>query len=64
LQVSSAHQPWIILCGLESAQWLTELLAVEGIFLLRGFGFAEVSAEEFKSVLLHRTQHGPSEGGI
>jgi hypothetical protein len=32
---------------------LTELLAVEGIFLLRGLGFAEVSADEFKSVLLH-----------
>src|SRR6202041_1687536 len=29
------------------------LLAVEGIFLLRGLGFVEVSAEEHKSVLLH-----------
>jgi len=29
------------------------LLAVEGIFLLRGLGFAEVSAGEIKSVLLH-----------
>ena len=29
------------------------LLAVEGIFLLRGLGFVEVSAEEQKSVLLH-----------
>ena len=29
------------------------LLAVEGIFLLRGLGFIEVSAEEQKSVLLH-----------
>jgi AcrR family transcriptional regulator len=29
------------------------LLAVEGIFLLRGLGFVEVSADELKSVLLH-----------
>src|SRR6202166_5002025 len=29
------------------------LLAVEGIFLLRGLGFVEVSAAEYKSVLLH-----------
>jgi hypothetical protein len=29
------------------------LLAVEAIFLLRGLGFVEVSAEEHKSVLLH-----------
>jgi len=29
------------------------LLAVEGIFLLRGLGFVEVSANEMKSVLLH-----------
>jgi AcrR family transcriptional regulator len=29
------------------------LLAVEGIFLLRGLGFVEVSANEQKSVLLH-----------
>jgi len=29
------------------------LLAVEGIFLLRGLGFVEVSAEEHRSVLLH-----------
>jgi hypothetical protein len=29
------------------------LLAVEGIFLLRGLGFVEVSAAEHKSVLLH-----------
>lgn len=29
------------------------LLAVEGIFLLRGLGFVEVSAEEHKSVLTH-----------
>lgn len=29
------------------------LLAVEGIFLLRGLGFVEVSAEEHKSVLLY-----------
>ena len=29
------------------------LLAVEGIFLLRGLGFIEVSADEQKSVLLH-----------
>lgn len=29
------------------------LLAVEGIFLLRGLGFVEVSAEEQKSVLLY-----------
>jgi len=29
------------------------LLAVEGIFLLRGLGFVEVSADEQKSVLLH-----------
>jgi hypothetical protein len=29
------------------------LLAVEGIFLLRGLGFVEVSTEEQKSVLLH-----------
>ncbi|MGX7004290.1 TetR/AcrR family transcriptional regulator [Caballeronia sp. KNU42] len=29
------------------------LLAVEGIFLLRGLGFAEVSSDELKSVLLH-----------
>jgi len=29
------------------------LLAVEGIFLLRGLGFVEVSADEMKSVLLH-----------
>ena len=29
------------------------LLAVEGIFLLRGLGFVDVSAEEFKSVLLY-----------
>jgi AcrR family transcriptional regulator len=29
------------------------LLAVEGVFLLRGLGFVEVSADEQKSVLLH-----------
>jgi hypothetical protein len=29
------------------------LLAVEGIFLLRGLGFVEVSEQEHKSVLLH-----------
>jgi AcrR family transcriptional regulator len=29
------------------------LLAVEGIFLLRGLGFVEVSADEQQSVLLH-----------
>jgi AcrR family transcriptional regulator len=29
------------------------LLAVEGVFLLRGLGFVEVSAAEHKSVLLH-----------
>ena len=29
------------------------LLAVEGIFLLRGLGFVEISADEQKSVLLH-----------
>ena len=29
------------------------LLAVEGIFLLRGLGFVEVSVEEHRSVLLH-----------
>jgi AcrR family transcriptional regulator len=29
------------------------LLAVEGIFLLRGLGFVDVSADEQKSVLLH-----------
>jgi AcrR family transcriptional regulator len=29
------------------------LLAVEGIFLLRGLGFVEVPADELKSVLLH-----------
>jgi hypothetical protein len=29
------------------------LLAVEGIFLLRGMGFLEFSAEEHRSVLLH-----------
>jgi AcrR family transcriptional regulator len=29
------------------------LLAVEGIFLLRGLGFVKVSAEEHRSVLLH-----------
>src|SRR6202521_4976178 len=29
------------------------LLAVEGIFLLRGLGFVEFSAEEHRSVLLH-----------
>jgi len=29
------------------------LLAVEGIFLLRGLGFVQVSAEEHRSVLLH-----------
>ncbi|MDK4701282.1 TetR/AcrR family transcriptional regulator [Rhizobium sp. CNPSo 4062] len=28
-------------------------LAVEGIFLLRGLGFVEVSSDEFKSVLIH-----------
>jgi hypothetical protein len=29
------------------------LLTVEGIFLLRGLGFVEVSADEQKSILLH-----------
>jgi AcrR family transcriptional regulator len=29
------------------------LLAIEGIFLLRGLGFVKVSAEEHRSVLLH-----------
>lgn len=29
------------------------LLAVEGVFLLRGLGFVEVTADEHKSVLLH-----------
>lgn len=32
---------------------LSALLAVEGIFLLRGLGLADMSAEEFRSVLLH-----------
>jgi hypothetical protein len=29
------------------------LLAIEGLFLLRGLGFVEFSAEEHRSVLLH-----------
>ncbi|MFB2561596.1 TetR/AcrR family transcriptional regulator [Rhizobium sp. IMFF44] len=29
------------------------LLAVEGIFLLQGLGFVEVSSDEFKSILIH-----------
>ena len=29
------------------------LLAVEGAFLLAGLGFAEISSEELRSVLLH-----------
>ena len=37
----------------EVAEVRHALLAVEGIFLLRGLGFAEVSAGELKSVLLH-----------
>jgi AcrR family transcriptional regulator len=37
----------------EVAEVRHALLAVEGIFLLRGLGFAEVSADEIKSVLLH-----------
>ena len=37
----------------EVAEVRHALLAVEGIFLLRGLGFAEVSADELKSVLLH-----------
>lgn len=30
-----------------------ELLAVEGVFLLRALGLAQVSQEELKSVLVH-----------
>lgn len=37
----------------EYAEVRHALLAVEGIFLLRGLGFAEVSADEIKSVLLY-----------
>jgi AcrR family transcriptional regulator len=37
----------------EAREVRNALLAVEGIFLLRGLGFVEVSAEEHKSVLLH-----------
>jgi len=37
----------------EVAEVRHALLAVEGIFLLRGLGFAEVSADEIKSVLLY-----------
>ncbi|OOG56382.1 TetR/AcrR family transcriptional regulator [Rhodanobacter sp. C03] len=37
----------------ESQGVLGALLAVEGVFLLRGLGLAEVSAKEFRSVLLH-----------
>ena len=37
----------------ESHEVRHALLAVEGIFLLRGLGFVEVSADEMKSVLLH-----------
>jgi AcrR family transcriptional regulator len=39
-------------CG-EAHEVRHALLAVEGIFLLRGLGFVEVSADEQKSVLLH-----------
>ena len=39
-------------CG-EAHEIRHALLAVEGIFLLRGLGFVEVSADEQKSVLLH-----------
>ena len=37
----------------ELAQVRHALLAVEGIFLLRGLGFVEVSPDEQKSILLH-----------
>jgi AcrR family transcriptional regulator len=37
----------------ELAEVRHALLAVEGIFLLRGLGFVEVSPDEQKSVLLH-----------
>ncbi|MDK4711974.1 TetR/AcrR family transcriptional regulator [Rhizobium sp. CNPSo 4039] len=37
----------------EFAEVRQALLAVEGIFLLRGLGFVEVSSDEFKSVLIH-----------
>jgi AcrR family transcriptional regulator len=37
----------------EVAEIRHALLAVEGIFLLRGLGFVEVSPDEHKSVLLH-----------
>ena len=37
----------------EVAEVRHALLAVEGIFLLRGLGFAEVSARELKAVLRH-----------
>ena len=37
----------------EAHEIRTALLAVEGIFLLRGLGFVQVSAEEHRSVLLH-----------
>ncbi|WP_321859384.1 TetR/AcrR family transcriptional regulator [Burkholderia cenocepacia] len=37
----------------EMAEVRQALLAVEGIFLLRGLGFVEVAPDEHKSVLLH-----------
>ena len=37
----------------EAHEVRSALLAVEGIFLLRGLGFVEVSAKEHRSVLLH-----------
>jgi len=37
----------------EAADVRHALLAVEGLFLLKGLGFAEVSPQELKSVLLH-----------
>ena len=37
----------------EAAEIRHALLAVEGIFLLKGLGFVEVSSNELKSVLLH-----------
>ncbi len=37
----------------EYAEVRHALLAVEGIFLLRGLGFADISADEIKSVLLY-----------
>nr|WP_237433637.1 TetR/AcrR family transcriptional regulator [Dickeya dianthicola] len=37
----------------EFAEVRHALLAVEGVFLLRGLGFADISADEIKSVLLY-----------